>query len=851
MATWNSYFRDGLMVSVALGAVAVADAAWAQTKTFDLPAQPAATGVAAFARQADVQVLISAADANGKRTNAIRGAHTIPAALDLLLAGTVLKATAAGPRTYSVVASSNDEQSKTEDRNSNSSQVDQVVVTGTRLRNLSETPSPLQTVTEREIELGGFGSIQDVVRSLPANQSLVTDETAGKTAALGSRNETVGTSINLRGLGSSATLVLLNGRRIAPAGYADAADVSMIPLAALSKIDVLTDTASAVYGTDAVSGVVNFILKKDFAGAESAFRYGTVTEGGENSYQASQLLGAAWIGGGAMAAYEFRHQNPLKVRDRNFTPPGAFFDIADLTPEQTQHSILLSANHSFNERIDVSSDVLWSKRDFYSRTAASTFGTISQGDVEQLQATASARYQSDALNVELNGTYSRSKNNQGLTYTLAGVAPYFAEASYKVWEANLILSGESSLLGTPGINYVVGASYRNEALLRLTPTSRPPRRSSDRNAYAVFAEGALPITFTSRSDGGEDLLLTGALRYERFSDFGSTTVYKVGALWKPTEELRIRASYGESFKAPNLLDLFGGENLAGLLAVNDPLSPTGRSNLFFFAGANPDLQPETATLLSAGFDFSPSFDPQLRLGGTYFDIDYDGKIQSPTQLITQALVQGGLFADVIDRTPDRAYLQAIVDQVLIFTNRLAPRGVEAADVFFDNRLQNLSKVRARGLDLYASYRADVASGDLSVSVNATYLFDLQQRVTRTAPIASLVDTTYNPADLKVRASAAWSRGSWTLSGAANYTDNYTNRLVTPAEKVDSYATVDARAEYRFERTGFGPVRVAVAVQNAFDTPPPFVRIPNEGYGYDPANATARGRFISLEVTKRW
>src|SRR4051794_516868 len=103
MQHWSSTcLRGGLLASVAVAAAAVSGAAWAQTKTFDLPAQPAATGAAAFARQADVQVLISAADAQGRRTNAVRGAYSVPEAMNLLLAGTGLAAQVTGASTYTL-----------------------------------------------------------------------------------------------------------------------------------------------------------------------------------------------------------------------------------------------------------------------------------------------------------------------------------------------------------------------------------------------------------------------------------------------------------------------------------------------------------------------------------------------------------------------------------------------------------------------------------------------------------------------------------------------------------------------------------------------------------------------------
>src|SRR5262249_15156173 len=139
-------------------------------------------------------------------------------------------------------------------------------------------------------------------------------------------NSALGTGINLRGLGARATLVLINGRRLASSGTdAEFVDIESIPLSAVERIDILPDSASALYGADAVGGVVNFIMRKDFAGAESVARAGTGTASTLKEYLVAQTLGHHWTGGRGMISFEFYRRDPLQAAARSYA-------VSDLRP---------------------------------------------------------------------------------------------------------------------------------------------------------------------------------------------------------------------------------------------------------------------------------------------------------------------------------------------------------------------------------------------------------------------------------------------------------------------------------------------------------------------------------------
>ncbi|MEO7106819.1 MAG: TonB-dependent receptor [Rhodoferax sp.] len=149
-----------------------------------------------------------------------------------------------------------------------------IEITGSRIKRVdSETASAVQVITREQIERSGATSVTDVMKSVPANNAGAFDESAVASFTPGAGG------VSLRGLGAQATLILINGRRVAPFGFASGGqqtfvDVNSIPLDAVERIETLLDGASAIYGSDAIAGVVNIILRKDFTGFTGSASYG-------------------------------------------------------------------------------------------------------------------------------------------------------------------------------------------------------------------------------------------------------------------------------------------------------------------------------------------------------------------------------------------------------------------------------------------------------------------------------------------------------------------------------------------------------------------------------------------------
>ncbi|MCH8686470.1 TonB-dependent receptor plug domain-containing protein [Pedomonas mirosovicensis] len=196
----------------------------------------------------------------------------------------------------------------------------QIVVTGSNIRGIGiSAGSPLTIIGRPEIESSGYATTQQILQLLPQNfgGGAAEDTSRGAEAISTLKRRTSG--INLRGLGNVATLVLLNGRRmIGASDNGDIPDISLIPTSALERIEILPDGASAVYGSDAVAGVVNFILRSDYEGAETTLRYGSSTEGGVDEYQAAQTFGFKWNGGNLLLTGEYYHRDRLDSADRDF-----------------------------------------------------------------------------------------------------------------------------------------------------------------------------------------------------------------------------------------------------------------------------------------------------------------------------------------------------------------------------------------------------------------------------------------------------------------------------------------------------------------------------------------------------
>ncbi|MEP2102637.1 MAG: TonB-dependent receptor [Parasphingorhabdus sp.] len=190
---------------------------------------------------------------------------------------------------------------------------DVIVVTGSRITNPNlELSSPVNVIGRDQIDLAPSLTAEELIRELP-----------GVVSDLGSavNNGSSGAAeINLRGLGSNRNLVLLNNRRIVPSGLTGVTDTNLIPLALVERVDIVTGGGGTVYGADAISGVVNFVLKDDFEGAEISTSYGVTEESDGSVFRADLTLGGNFADdrGNAVLSVGYRTSDPVLQGDRGF-----------------------------------------------------------------------------------------------------------------------------------------------------------------------------------------------------------------------------------------------------------------------------------------------------------------------------------------------------------------------------------------------------------------------------------------------------------------------------------------------------------------------------------------------------
>lgn len=221
--------------------------------------------------------------------------------------------------------------------------LDAVTVTGSRIPRVDYlSASPVGTLTAEDIRATGAVTLGDVINALPQMST---------TYSLGNSTRFIGTAglnlLDLRGLGVDRTLVLVNGRRhVASAAGSSAVDINTIPAALVERVEILTGGSSAIYGADAVSGVVNFILKKSFDGTVVNAQIGHAEEGNFNERSVNVVSGGTFADGRGQFVFSaaFNNQDPLYLRDRAFSRDSQRYLTDPNDPTQTRTILARNAS---------------------------------------------------------------------------------------------------------------------------------------------------------------------------------------------------------------------------------------------------------------------------------------------------------------------------------------------------------------------------------------------------------------------------------------------------------------------------------------------------------------------------
>lgn len=539
----------------------LASSVWVLAATSALPAAAAPNAVqvevaegtldaalTSLATQTRQQVLYTADLVANRRAPALKGSYTPDEALSRLLAGSGIVAKRTGPNVLVLqsasaaggqpIAGSAATRPFGDDAAVATATADQaaagppttvgeVTVTGSNIRG-APPAAPLRIVSRSQLQASGHATLVDALRALPENFSGGASEGNSLTGGDGlSRNITYGSALNLRGLGNNATLVLLNGRRVAGSGaFADFVDVSMIPTTAVERVEVLLDGASAVYGADAVGGVVNVILRRKFEGNETQVFAGIGTTGEPAQARIAHTFGRRWTGGGVVLSYELQRRDALHTKDRDFSQSadlrpfgGGDFRVtnafpgnilgpdpvtggnvprfaipagqpgtglrpsdfqagtvnysnprlgADILPRQTQNSVYLSVDHTLGQ-VELTADARYAYRRFkaYLTPVVSTF-TVGRGNPFFVSPTGAATH-SIAYN-----WYSDLGNpqNQGSAETL-GLSAGAKAPLFRDWRAEAYATFDQEIAESRGFGFinslVLGEALGNTADRADTP----------------------------------------------------------------------------------------------------------------------------------------------------------------------------------------------------------------------------------------------------------------------------------------------------------------------------------------------------------------------------------------------
>ena len=304
----SHYYRTAVPTVLAL--MMWSGSALAQERSFNLPADDAGHAIQEFARQAGIEIMAPADKLKNLRLPAIQGTYDVHEALKILLTGTGLtiasddgkfitlsnqpapglkKISSANPVQVAQNAPQQAQAARPAQAAEQPSSVEEIVVTGSRIvREGYEAPTPLTVVSADAIAQSAQNNLLNVLATMPAVTGARSSATSTNT--LSSTGAGVN-SLNLRSLGPNRVLVLMDGQRVVASTYGNFVDVNTIPSQLVARVDVVTGGASAVYGSDAVGGVVNFILDKKFTGVKGELSGGVTNYGDDKTYKIQMSAG--------------------------------------------------------------------------------------------------------------------------------------------------------------------------------------------------------------------------------------------------------------------------------------------------------------------------------------------------------------------------------------------------------------------------------------------------------------------------------------------------------------------------------------------------------------------------------
>ena len=399
-------------------------------------------------------------------------------------------------------------------------------------------------------------------------------------------------------------------------------------------------------------------------------------------------------------------------------------------------------------------------------------------------------------------------------------------------------STEFAQLTLPGgpVGLAVGAEYRSEKL-KDSPAAIAQqglilgqgitKTDGDRNSIAVFAEASLPIL--------KNLEAQLAVRSDRYNDYGSSTVPKVGLKWKVSPEVVLRANWGQGFRAPTLPEI--SPSVATFFTqVNDPVTGASGINISGIFAGNPNLKAETSKSATIGAVFEPTRD--LNIGVNWYQIDWKDQVGSYSfqNLVNNNGVINGVQQGIVTRDPAT---NAIVSVQTNYTN--------------------LSEVTTRGFDFDLNYRLNTLYGKLGFRAGGSYL---EKYAIDGDEYVGGNGYTSLPR-IRGFAQLSWEQGPYSAALTANYIHSYYQQLLAATyfstandprfqtgvygDKIGSRTTLDLFGAYEFNNK----LKISGSVLNIANKQPPYDPGTSSTFLYDFTQFDVRGRAYRLNLTYKF
>ncbi|MGB5779079.1 MAG: TonB-dependent receptor [Allopontixanthobacter sediminis] len=732
-----------------------------------------------------------------------------------------------------------------------------IVVTGTRIRGARIIGDTISLDREEIVEAGQI-DLGEAIRTLPQNFSGGQNPGVGAGGGFGNENVNSASSPNLRGLGPDATLTLLNGHRLPYNSVSQGVDISAIPLAIVDRLEVVPDGASALYGSDAIGGVVNVILRRDFEGVVTSAQLGVSTDGGNFRQQADIVAGTTWNNGGLVVAYDFSNNSGIAASQRSFTAP--LLPETLLYPKTKRHAVTFSAHQSLAPGIAASLDALYSYRDSTAIDGTTAQRIRREPDLEAYSIAPSLEFDlGPHWKANLAGVFGRDRTRFQTSFIPQTGPSRVSTGRYLHEITSIEIGAEGPIFTLPGgeTRLAVGAGFRNNSLLySLESALLNAAFDATQRARFAFAELYVPLVSDRNVvDGIEQLTLSAAIRYEDYKGLDRLSTPRIGVNYSPGAGLIFRASWARSFKAPTLFqqNIFSQAILVPAVAFG---AGSGSDTVFLSGGGNPNLQPERARSWTAGVEFKPEAIQGLTISATWFDIRYDDRVVAPIAGSIAAAINNPGFASLIDFSPDPTALTKLIAGAQFGLENFTGRPFDPADVvvLFDNRNINVAAWKVEGLDAQIAWSGDLGRDrSIGFDINGGWLRS-NQTITPDLPEVQLAGTAFNPPRYRARGAARYQAGGFIANAAVNYIGPLIDRRLAVVQRLSPSATVDLGLRYTIIRGDDRDpgLEVSLTMQNLFNHEPEIIgQTGPTAFPYDSTNYSPVGRFIAFGVRRQW